>query len=300
MTAPRQVLPGTTYLLSRRCSERRFFLRPSRIINQIFAYCLAYAAEQTGVVCHAFLVMSNHYHAVISDPEARLPEFSAHLNKLVGKCVNAHLGRWESLWSPEKCSAVPLEEADDVMEKILYCLANPVEAALVESSKQWPGLKSGPFDYKDGPKTIGRPEVFFRADGDMPESLRSEVTVPPAFADLTPAQFSAKLAKALAVREKEHLARHAAEGRKILGREAVLAQDPFDCPEGYEPRRGLNPRVAGRDKWRRIEAIRRLKSFLQAYREAWEQFRAGVKDVVFPAGTYWMCKHAGLQSASPG
>ena len=49
MTAPRQILPGTTYMVTRRCSERRFFLRPSAIVNQIFTYCLAYAAQETGV-----------------------------------------------------------------------------------------------------------------------------------------------------------------------------------------------------------------------------------------------------------
>ena len=299
MTAPRRVLPGTTYLVTRRCSERRFFLRPSSVINQVFAYCLAYAAEQTGVILHAFTVLSNHYHAVVTDPYGRIPEFEAHLNKLVGKCVNAHLGRWESLWSPEKFSAVPLEDPEDVMDKLLYCLANPVEAALVESSRQWPGLTSGTDDYKKAQKLVRRPEVFFRSDGDMPKSIRPDVAVPPQFSDLTPAQFSTKLAKALRAREQEILARHAAEGRPILGREAVLAQDPFDRPQGFEPRGGLNPRVAGRDKWRRIEAIKRLKAFLEAYRQAWEQFKAGLKDVVFPAGTYWMCRHAGLASVPP-
>jgi REP element-mobilizing transposase RayT len=28
MTLPRQVVPGYDYLITRRCSERRFFLRP--------------------------------------------------------------------------------------------------------------------------------------------------------------------------------------------------------------------------------------------------------------------------------
>ena len=43
-----------------------------------------------------------------------------------------------------------------------------------------------------------------------------------------------------------------------------------------------------RDKWRRIEALQRLKSFSDAYREAWELFKAGVRDVVVPVGTYRM------------
>ena len=49
MTAPRQVLPGTTYLVSHRCSERRFFLRPSRLGNDVFRYLLAVAAQRYGI-----------------------------------------------------------------------------------------------------------------------------------------------------------------------------------------------------------------------------------------------------------
>jgi hypothetical protein len=59
MTVPRQILPGVTYLITRRCSEQRFFLRPSRKATEIFRYALAVASERYGIVLHAFCVMSN-------------------------------------------------------------------------------------------------------------------------------------------------------------------------------------------------------------------------------------------------
>jgi putative transposase len=62
MTAPRQVLPGTTYLVTRRCSQRQFLLRPSRQTNQLFGFLLAVAAQRFHVDVHAFCVMSNHVH----------------------------------------------------------------------------------------------------------------------------------------------------------------------------------------------------------------------------------------------
>ena len=37
MSHARRVLPGTTYLVTRRCSERRFFLRPDALVNQVYA-----------------------------------------------------------------------------------------------------------------------------------------------------------------------------------------------------------------------------------------------------------------------
>jgi hypothetical protein len=59
MTAPRQVLEGTTYLVTRRTSERRCFLRPSKEINAIFGYLLASISERYGVLVHAVCVLSN-------------------------------------------------------------------------------------------------------------------------------------------------------------------------------------------------------------------------------------------------
>jgi hypothetical protein len=147
---------------------------------------------------------------------------------------------------------------------------------------------------------IARPEVFFRQDGEMPESVRLETTVPSCFEDVGAKRFATRLAKGLKAYEAEKLEENAAKGLTILGRQAVLAQNPWDKPKSVEPRRGLNPRIACTDKWRRIEALRRLKEFLDAYREAWQAFRQGDRNVTWPAGTYWMRHHAGCASVPPG
>jgi len=49
-----------------------------------------------------------------------------------------------------------------------------------------------------------------------------------------------------------------------------------------------DPRVAARSKWSRIEALLRNRAFRDAYIAARESFVAGVRDVIFPAGTYWL------------
>ena len=41
MTAPRHVLKDTIYLLTRRCSERRFLLRPSKAVNDMILKAMA-------------------------------------------------------------------------------------------------------------------------------------------------------------------------------------------------------------------------------------------------------------------
>ena len=43
MSLPRAILPGRRYLITRRCSERRFLMRPDRETNNAFVYCMALA-----------------------------------------------------------------------------------------------------------------------------------------------------------------------------------------------------------------------------------------------------------------
>ena len=77
-------------------------------------------------------------------------------------------------------------------------------------------------------------------------------------------------------------------GIQVLGRRAVLTQKWTARPASREARRELDPRVAARSGWRRIEALLRNRAFRDAYIAARESFVAGVRDVVFPPGTYWL------------
>ena len=144
MTTPRQVIPGAVYLVTRRCSQRQFLLRPSQTTNATFLFVLAAAVRRFGIRLHAFCVLSNHFYLVLTDPDARLPEFEQYLDSLVARAVNASLGRWESFWAPSSYSAVKLVSPQDVVEKAAYVLANPVAAGLVRHGREWPGLWSSP------------------------------------------------------------------------------------------------------------------------------------------------------------
>ena len=47
-------------MITRRCTQRQFLLRPDAITNQTFLYVLALAAERTGVEVILPSVQSNH------------------------------------------------------------------------------------------------------------------------------------------------------------------------------------------------------------------------------------------------
>jgi REP element-mobilizing transposase RayT len=281
VTAPRQVLPGATYLVTRRCAQRQFLLRPSKTSNDAFRFLLAVAARRYGVEIHAFCVLSNHVHLVLTDPGARLPAFHQFLDALVARAINASLGRWEAFWAPNSYSAVALATPADIVDKIAYVLANPVAAGLVRSGALWPGLWSAPERFGGDALEAHRPKHFFAPNGSLPEKETLELTIPPGFESA--AAFREQVTAAVAEREQQ--ARRDRAGR-FMGVARVLAQEPSARPSPGEPRRGLNPRVGARDKWKRIEVLGRLAEFLRVYREAWAEKTAGATDVVFPAGTY--------------
>jgi hypothetical protein len=181
---------------------------------------------------------------------------------------------------------VALLSTEDVLSKIAYVLANPTTAGLVRRGSEWPGLWSAPAQIGAGPVLVTRPDHFFRVNGPMPEAAPLELVCPPGFASLEDLR---RQLVALVARLEDQAARElASEGRSFVGARRILAQKPGARPASGEPRRGLNPRLACRDKWKRIEAILRLKSFLTDYRIAWSAFTRGLRDTIFPFGTYWM------------
>jgi hypothetical protein len=213
----------------------------------------------------------------------------------VARAVNASLGRWDGFWSSETSySAVSNTAPEDVVRKAAYILANPVAAGLVRAGSEWPGLWTAPEQLGVATLTVTRPTFFFNPKGRMPKAVQLRLTTPPGFESA--AVFHEAVTAAAHELEEEHRRNRARSG--FLGRKAVLAQKPTARPRGGEPRRTLSPRIAARDKWRRIEALGRLREFLRAYRAALAARRDGAPDVVFPAGTYQLRVEHGVRCAA--
>jgi putative transposase len=291
MSLPRAVVKNRTYMITRRCSERRFFLRPDRETNNAFIYCLAVAAQKYGVKVIFAVTMSNHHHTGVLDVEGTLPDFLAHFHKLIAKHQNALRGRWEAMWAPEQTSAVELVQPEDVFEKMVYAFANPVADHLVERVHHWPGVSSLAATIAGGSLAATRPKTFFRPDGDMPAVVSLPLYLPRELASDSRAAFVARLQERIAGAERKAADERRRCGRGIVGRATIRAQHWSDSPRSREPRRKLDPRVACKNTWRRIEALARNKVWLAAYRMARRAFLAGAK-AAFPVGTFWLHRHA--------
>lgn len=294
MALPRRVLPGKTYLITRRCFQRTFRLRPSPATNAIFLYCLAVAAQKTGVLVHATGVMSDHHHTVLTDVLGVLPVFLRELHRTVAKALNASQGQWENLWSLHPTNVVELATAQDIMDKIAYVVANPVRAGLVKTPEDWPGVLL----WEDGVHEAVRPEHYFDPAGSAPSvaPLRI-VSAPPHIADASGVEeWRRRLNLAIAEHVSGARREVQAAGAEVLGAAGALAQSPQKRASSYENRRTTIPRVAASDTSTRRALLRDLGAFDAAYRTALRKWRDGDRQVPFPSGTWWMRVHHGART----
>jgi len=289
MTLPRQVLPKTFYLLTRRCTQRMFLLLPDEETNNAFVYCLAEAAERFAIELIASQQMSNHHHTVLFDRQGRVVEFMAHFHKMLAKCQNSYRGRWENMWSTEQPCLVELEEKSDVIDKIVYTATNPVLDNLVERVHHWPGAKLVKAMLQQEPLRAHRPAHFFQEDGLMPETVELRFVIPPELGDA--AEVIEEVRTLIAKTEQDEARKRSERGSRVLGRREILRQSWRDSPTSREPRRNLRPRVAARSKWHRIAALSRNAEFLSAYRAARAAWLTA-KPILFPPGTYWLARFA--------
>ena len=88
---PRPIVPGATYLITRRCVQRQFLMLPSAKVNRVILFCLARAAALYGLRIHAICVLGNHLHIVLTDPRGLLSEFTRWANEHIARALSSPL-----------------------------------------------------------------------------------------------------------------------------------------------------------------------------------------------------------------
>ena len=295
MTQPRLIVPGATYLLTRRTVRRYHLFAPDPRPRQLFLYCLAIASQRTGVLVHVVTLMSTHPHIVVTDVEGRLPELLHYLHRHVALAMKVLL-KWEgAVWDHEAPSAVELCTPEAVVQESAYSMVNPVEAGLVPNAKDWPGVTTRPSDIGNAVWRIERPSQYFSADDDKwPPVVELRLTMPPAAQQLgvSDEEFRELVADEVAKQEKAAREKVKERGWAFVGVDRCRKLSPFRRARSWEPSRDRNPTFAvGRgNREAFIEAVRRLRTFRLAYRQRLQAWRAGERNAPFPAGT-WLMRH---------
>jgi REP element-mobilizing transposase RayT len=296
MTAPRPVIPGLFLFLTRRCTQRQFLLRPDEETNNAFVYCLAEAAQRFGMEVLLSQMMSNHQHTAVYDALGHEVEFREHFHKMMARSQNALRGRWENFWSSEESCVVEVMTAEDLLDKLVYIATNPVKDGLVEKVHHWPGPGFVNALLTGKSMKAHRPRHFFREEGTMPAEVELVLRLPDHFEGK--AAFLDELRRRIAEVEHACARERQQTGRWVVGRRRVLRMSWRDSPTSREPRRGLRPRVAARDKWLRIATLQRNKEWQLEYQDARAKWLLGIP-TVFPFGTYWLKRFASVAVKPP-
>ncbi len=306
MTQPRHVAPGKTYFISRRTTRRHYIFRPDEdgAMQNIFWFCLGVTARELGILVHAATLMSTHVHLVITDTRGVLPDFLREFHRLLANVTKCHRGWPEEVLNADNTSTVELLDANVIIDECGYTIANPVSAGAVRHAHEWPGATVAASEIGTRVVRAQRPSVYFRADNPRwPEHVELPIVMPQQVIDELGSAAAGRDAIASAVRRYEEAAWKAAalEGR-VFGTARRAMRTPIAArASSWEGMGARNPTFAARGNRATARlAVRALRGFRAAYRDALDAWKRGVRDVVFPLGTWLMrvLHHADCEPAS--
>ncbi len=133
--------PGALYHVTARGNERRPIVVDDED-RQRFVRTLASMVEEHEVVCHAWVLMTNHYHLVIETPRANVSQAVKHLNTLYSQAYNRRHDRVGHLFQG-RFSGILVDKETYLLEVCRYVVLNPVRAGLAPSAADWPWSSYG-------------------------------------------------------------------------------------------------------------------------------------------------------------
>lgn len=88
-------------------------------------------------ICHAYCLMSNHYHLLMETPDGNLSRGMRQLNGVYTQYFNRRHGRVGHVFQG-RYKGILVDKNSYLLELARYIVLNPVRAGLVRSAKEWP------------------------------------------------------------------------------------------------------------------------------------------------------------------
>lgn len=278
-----------------RTLQGRFLLRPSPGLREIFVGILARAAALYDVKVHAFVCLSNHWHALLTPKDAReLARFCCYVNTNLSKEAG-RLHRWRGPLLQRRYQAIPVSTEEEAqVGRLRYLLAHGCKEGLVGKLRDWPGAHCADALATGTPCAgvwIDRHQEWLARVRGEDQPLSSFTThhqlalAPlPCWRELPALELQRRIAVMVAEIESEAAARHRTKGGRPLGRAGILRQDPHDRPAASS--RSPAPFVHAASKRARREIRIVYYIFVAAFRAAAERLKRGCKEVAFPEGCF--------------
>ena len=132
--APRQFAPGIYHLAAHGSDRRHLFLCAKDRTD--FLDRLSATFSQRDIALLAYVLLGNHYHALVRIPDARLSEALQRLHTEYSRQHNRRHRRRAHLFRAH-CLARRITGDADLLGAYRYLAHNPVEAGLVDDPLEW-------------------------------------------------------------------------------------------------------------------------------------------------------------------
>lgn len=286
---------GSLVEVTTRTLQSRLLLTPSPELNRIVIGALARASRLYKVGVVAFACLGNHYHlmAWVDDAE-QLASFMNLFNSKVAREVARLTGWKDKIWSRRYQGIVVSNEEAAQVARLTYLLGSGCKENLVARIEEWPGVHCAPALLAGTPlKGVWinhTQEYHARQRGEKPDPQTFEepetlTLVPlPCWEHLSPEQYRRQIAALVESVEAAAEAQRKKSGRRPLGREAILRQDPTAEPQ--RTKKSPAPRFHAFRATVRQDLYGLYAEFVAAFRTAAEKLKSGIRTVAFPIGSF--------------
>jgi putative transposase len=139
---PRFFVPDTPqHVIQRGNNRQAIFQTPDD--RAFYKDCLAFAARRHGVVVHAYVLMTNHVHLLVTPESATsLPRTMQSVGRVYVRYFNAIRERSGTLWEGRYKAAI-VDSDRYLLACMRYIEQNPVRAGLVERPELYPWSSFG-------------------------------------------------------------------------------------------------------------------------------------------------------------
>jgi REP element-mobilizing transposase RayT len=291
----RRQVPGQYYLVTVRCHQARFFLRPDTNLNLAVLEWLTRAQCQFPELrILAACVMSNHLHLVVHDQAGQLAAWASYFLGNLAKAVNRLRERSGACFE-RRYSAEPILDDEALVDRLVYTVTNPVKAGLCSRTDQWPGVvlfargsrREGiPVSWTDrDQERRERARARFRGEtppGSETFRVESSLAIDPLLTEMG-GSGDARLTVAVEAQEAELTAERLKAGIRPLGSARILAQSWHAAPR--HPKRAPRPLCHAANPALRAAFREAFRAFVSLFREASERLSEGVS-IPFPEWSF--------------